>query len=214
MVQDRVHVVSHPLMQHHLGRLREESVKPAEFRLHVRRAATVLAIAATADLMLKATQVKTPLAGMPVNELSQRIGLVPVLRAGLGLVEPFLDLIPDAEVWHLGVYRDERTAQPIEYYCKVPESGPVETGFVLDPMLATGGSAVLALEVMKRWGVPRTVLVTLIAAPEGIATVRAASPETDIFTGAIDERLNDRKFIVPGLGDAGDRLFNTSRHEC
>lgn len=214
MVQDRVHVVSHPLLQHHLGRLRDESVKPAEFRGQVRCAATVLAVAATAGLLLKTTQVKTPLAGMPVHELSQRIGLVPVLRAGLGLVESFLDLIPEAEVWHLGVYRDERTAQPIEYYCKVPKSGPVETAFLLDPMLATGGSAVLALEVLKRWGVPRTVLVTLIAAPEGIAAVRAASPETDIFTGAIDERLNDRKFIVPGLGDAGDRLFNTSRHEC
>ena len=129
----------------------------------------------------------------------------------LGLVDPLLDLIPNAEVWHLGLFRDEATAEPVEYYRKLPDSNPPDVALVVDPMLATGGSATLALEVLRDWGVPCCLLVVLIAAPEGIAAVREQFPDVQIIVGAIDECLNDRKFIVPGLGDAGDRLFNTLR---
>jgi uracil phosphoribosyltransferase len=136
---------------------------------------------------------------------------VPILRAGLGLVDPLLNVIPTAEVWHLGLFRDEATAKPVEYYRKLPPTDPCDVALVLDPMLATGGSACLALDVLRQWGVPQTKLVVLIAAPEGIAAVHDEFPETEIITASVDERLNDQKFIIPGLGDAGDRLFNTLR---
>lgn len=207
--RDNVRVVDHPLVNLHLTRMRDVNTQSAEFRAQVRRVATILAAAATDDLQLKATTVQTPLTTAPGFELAERIALVPILRAGLGLVDPLLDLIPDAEVWHLGLFRDEETAQPVEYYKKVPDTNPPDVALVVDPMLATGGSAALALDVLKRWGVPRTRLVVLIAAPEGIAAVSEQCPETEIITAQVDEFLNDRKFIVPGLGDAGDRLFNT-----
>jgi len=207
--RDNVREIDHPLVQLHLTRLRDVNTSPAEFRSLVRRVATILAAAATDDLRLKKTTVQTPLATAPGYELAERIALVPILRAGLGLVDPLLDLIPDAEVWHLGLFRDEETARPVEYYQKLPASDPPDVALVVDPMLATGGSATLALDVLQRWGVPRTRLVVLIAAPEGIAAVREKFPETEIITAQVDEYLNDQKFIVPGLGDAGDRLFNT-----
>jgi len=207
--RDNVREIDHPLVQLHLTRLRDVNTSPAEFRSLVRRVATILAAAATDDLRLKKTTVQTPLATAPGYELAERISLVPILRAGLGLVDPLLDLIPDAEVWHLGLFRDEETARPVEYYQKLPESDPPDVALVVDPMLATGGSASLALDVLQRWGVPRIRLVVLIAAPEGIAAVREKYPETEIITAQVDEYLNDQKFIVPGLGDAGDRLFNT-----
>jgi uracil phosphoribosyltransferase len=207
--RDNVREIDHPLVRLHLTRLRDVNTSPAEFRSLVRRVATILAAAATDDLQLRNTTVQTPLATAPGYELAERIALVPILRAGLGLVDPLLDLIPDAEVWHLGLFRDEETARPVEYYQKLPESDPPDVALVVDPMLATGGSATLALDVLKRWGVPRTRLVVLIAAPEGIAAVREKFPETEIITAQVDEYLNDQKFIVPGLGDAGDRLFNT-----
>lgn len=208
---NRVTVVKHPLVQHHLGRLRSADANPGEFRSRVQKVATLLASAATEDLALKETTVTTPLTTTVAYQLSETIALVPILRAGLGLVDPLLDLIPSAEVWHLGLFRDEATAEPVEYYQKFPQTDPPDLAILVDPMLATGGSATLALDVLKRWGVPRTKLVVLIAAPEGIKAVHAKFPETEIIAAAIDECLNDRKFIVPGLGDAGDRLFNTLR---
>ncbi len=208
-ISDRIHVVDHPLVQHHLARLRDVSTTPVEFRAIVRRLAMLLAGPATAGLATKDLTVTTPLKQTVGRQLSQRIGLVPILRAGLGLVDPLLDLIPTAEVWHLGIYRDEATAEPVEYYQKLPKSNPVDVAIVLDPMLATGGSAVAAIEVLRRWSVPHIKVISLISAPEGLALVTKHDPEVEIFVGSIDECLNDRKFIVPGLGDAGDRQFNT-----
>lgn len=207
--RDNVRVIDHPLVNLHLTRMRDVNTQSAEFRALVRRVATILATAATDDLELRETSVRTPLATAPGFELAERIAIVPILRAGLGMVDPLLDLIPDAEVWHLGLFRDEETAQPVEYYKKVPDTNPPDVALVVDPMLATGGSASMALDVLRRWGVPRTRLVVLIAAPEGIAAVSEKFPDTEIITAQVDEFLNDRKFIVPGLGDAGDRLFNT-----
>jgi uracil phosphoribosyltransferase len=204
-----VTAVDHPLVTHHLARLRDASTPPTEFRALVQRLAVLLAYEATKDLRLTEVEVQTPLTKTTGRVLQQRIGIVPILRAGLGMVNPVLDLIPDAEVWHLGLYRDEVTAQPVEYYSKLPSAGPVEVALVLDPMLATGGSAASALAALRRWGVPTLKLLSLIAAPEGIAALEAQFPDAQVFVCAIDERLNDQKFIVPGLGDAGDRSFNT-----
>lgn len=201
--------VDHPLMQLHLTRLRDQSTGPSEFRMLVQRLAVLLAYEATKDLVLKTCDVQTPLTTTTGHRLEQRVGLVPILRAGLGMVDPILNLIPGAEVWHLGLYRDEETAQPVEYYSKLPATRPVDVALVLDPMLATGGSATSALQALQRWGAPTLKLLSVIAAPEGLAVVQAECPETQVFVCAIDERLNDRKFIVPGLGDAGDRIFNT-----
>jgi len=198
-------------VQHHLGKLRDEATSPAEFRTLTHIIATLLASVATEDFELADTTVKTPVANAPAKVLSQTIALVPILRAGLGLVDPLLNVIPTAEVWHLGLFRDEATAKPVEYYRKLPPTGPSDVALVLDPMLATGGSACLALDVLRQWGVPKTKLVVMIASPEGIAAVHDQFPETEIITASIDECLNDRKYIVPGLGDAGDRLFNTLR---
>lgn len=204
-----VTAVDHPLVTHHLARLRDASTPPTEFRALVQRLAVLLAYEATKDLRLTEVEVQTPLTKTTGHVLQQRIGVVPILRAGLGMVNPVLDLIPDAEVWHLGLYRDEVTAQPVEYYSKLPSAGPVEVALVLDPMLATGGSAASALAALRRWGVPTLKLLSLIAAPEGIAALEAQFPDAQVFVCAIDERLKDQKFIVPGLGDAGDRSFNT-----
>jgi uracil phosphoribosyltransferase len=204
-----VTAVEHPLVKHHLARLRNRETPPAEFRTLVRRLAVLLAYEATSDLRLAEVEVQTPLTTTAGQVLQQRIGLVPILRAGLGMVDPVLDLIPAAEVWHLGLYRDEQTAQPVEYYSKLPAASPVDVGLVLDPMLATGGSAASALAALQRWGVPSLKLLSLIAAPEGIAALKDEFPQAQVYVCAIDERLNDQKFIVPGLGDAGDRSFNT-----
>ena len=201
--------VEHPLVKHHLARLRNRDTQPAEFRALVQRLAVLLAYEATNDLRLAEAEVQTPLTTTAGHVLQQRIGLVPILRAGLGMVDPVLDLIPDAEVWHLGLYRDEATAQPVEYYSKLPSARPVDVALVLDPMLATGGSAASALAALERWGVPTLKLLSLIAAPEGIAALEAQFPKAQVYVCAIDERLNDQKFIVPGLGDAGDRSFHT-----
>lgn len=203
-----VHVIEQPLVQHHLYQLRHKDTPPAEFRRLIQRLSILLAYEATQDLKLKETTVQTPLAIAPARVLAQRIGLVPILRAGLGMVDPILDLIPGAEVWHLGFYRDEKTLRPVEYYKKLPDGGAVDVAFVLDPMLATGGSAVAALEAVRKWGVGQAKLLSMIAAPEGVAKVRESFPETKIYVCALDEKLNEHGFIMPGLGDAGDRTFN------
>lgn len=205
---DRVHVLDHPLVQHHLGRLRDVSTPPAEFRRLIHRLSILLAYEATQDLALTPVEVKTPLSLARARALSERIGLVPILRAGLGMVDPVLELIPEAEVWHLGFYRDEKTLRPVEYYKKLPPREPVDVALILDPMLATGGSAIAAIHAVKDWGVKRIKLVGMIAAPEGLHAVRELFPEVDIHICAVDSHLDSRGFIVPGLGDAGDRTFN------
>lgn len=202
-------LVDHPLVEHHLARLREVATPPSEFRELIQRLATLLAYEASADLRLAPATVRTPLVTCEGARLSERIGLVPILRAGLGMVDPILRLIPEAEVWHLGLYRDERTAQPVEYYSKLPDERPVDVALLLDPMLATGGSAISALDALRRWGVPRIKLLSVIASRQGVEAVGRAHPDVDICVCAVDPELNDRKFIVPGLGDAGDRTFNT-----
>ncbi|MDX1948109.1 MAG: uracil phosphoribosyltransferase [Pirellulaceae bacterium] len=209
----RVFEVDHPLIKHHLARLREKSTPPAEFRQLIHRLAQLLAYEATQDLSLRKVEIETPLVRTHGLALAQRIGLVPILRAGLGMVDPILNLIPSAEVWHLGLYRDEETARPVEYYSKLPKSRPVDVALVVDPMLATGGSAAAAIETLARWGVPHIKLLSVIASQSGAESLARQFPETQIYVCAIDPELNDRKFIVPGLGDAGDRIFNTPRGE-
>ena len=204
--------VGHPLVRHHLSRLRDKTTPPAEFRQTVQRLAALLAYEATKDLVLRPTEIETPLPRMNGQSLRERIGLVPILRAGLGMVDPILHLIPTAEVWHLGLYRDEATARPVEYYSKLPQTEPVDIALVVDPMLATGGSALAALAALQRWGVGRVKVLSIIASQFGVAAVRDQFPTADIHVCAIDPELNDRKFIVPGLGDAGDRIFNTLRN--
>ena len=204
--------VFHPLVRHHLTRLRDRNATPAEFRASLRRLAALLACEATSDLEVQDVSIQTPLTAMIGSELKTQVALVPILRAGLGMIDPILDLIPTAEVWHLGLYRDEATARPVEYYSKLPETRPVDVAFVLDPMLATGGSATVAIESLRNWGVRTIKLLSVIAARDGINAVAARFPDAQIFVCAIDADLNANKFIVPGLGDAGDRTFNTLRH--
>jgi uracil phosphoribosyltransferase len=206
-----LNTIDHPLVKHHLTSLRTKSTECDPFRQLVRRLAVLLAFEATKDLKTQAQQIETPLEVMTGNKLSQRIGLVPILRAGLGMVDPILDLIPEAEVWHLGLYRDEATAQPVEYYSKLPQQAPVDVGLIVDPMLATGGSASSAVSALKTWGVPKIKLLSIIAAPEGVESMQREHGDIEIYVCAVDRHLNNRKFIVPGLGDAGDRIFNTSR---
>lgn len=198
----------HPLVQHHLCGLRNKETPSSEFRQAVNRLSILLAYEATKDLGLQETTVQTPLAMAQGHTLARRIGLVPILRAGLGMVESVLNLIPEAEVWHLGFYRDEKTLRPVEYYKKLPPERAVDVALVLDPMLATGGSAVAAVQAVKSWGAKQVKLISIIAAPEGLRVVRDAHPETLIYTCAIDSHLDENGFIVPGLGDAGDRTFN------
>ncbi|HMC09651.1 MAG TPA: uracil phosphoribosyltransferase [Pirellulaceae bacterium] len=203
--------VSHPLIKHHLSRLRDKQTPPTEFRQLVQRLAVLLAYEATSDLELSFIEIETPLTRMTGQGLSQRVGLVPILRAGLGMVDPILNLIPTAEVWHLGLYRDEQTSRPVEYYSKLPHSEPVDVALVVDPMLATGGSAIAALAALQRWGVKKIKILSIIASQFGVEAVHQQFPDADIYVCAIDPELNSRKFIVPGLGDAGDRIFNTLR---
>lgn len=200
----------HPLVAHKLTRLRDKETKPKKFRELVREISALLAYEATADLKLTPRKVETPLATTDGFELREKIGLVPILRAGLGMVEGVWGLMPSAEVWHIGLYRDEETLQPVEYYNKLPVEPTVSVCLILDPMLATGGSAVSTVEVVKRWGVSRIKFVAMIAAPEGIAEMQKAHPDVPIHLAAIDERLNDVGYILPGLGDAGDRQFGTA----
>jgi uracil phosphoribosyltransferase len=200
---------NHPLVAHKLTRLRDRNTDPRKFRELVREIAVLLTYETTADLLLKPKSVETPLSPVVGAELKERVGLVPILRAGLGMVEGVWELMPSAEVWHIGLYRDERTLKPVEYYNKLPVEPTVSVCLVLDPMLATGGSSVATVNVLKRWGVNRIKFMGIIGAPEGIAFLQANHPEVPIHLAAIDERLNERGYILPGLGDAGDRQFGT-----
>lgn len=204
-----VYASKHPLVAHKLSRLRDKKTEPKKFRELVREIAGLLAYEATADLATSPIEIETPLAKMNAQQLREKIGLVPILRAGLGMVEGIWELMPSAEVWHIGLYRDEHTLKPVEYYNKLPTEPTVSVCLILDPMLATGGSATATAEVLKKWGVKKIKFVGLIAAPEGIKAMQAAHPDIDIYVAAIDDHLNERAYIVPGLGDAGDRQFGT-----
>ncbi|MCX7008441.1 MAG: uracil phosphoribosyltransferase [Kiritimatiellaeota bacterium] len=204
----KLHLLQHPLAQHHLTALRDVATPSEEFRRIVRRLTLLLAAEATRDLATKPVRVQTPLMIAPGAKLRASIGLVPILRAGLGMVDAMLELLPQAAVWHLGVYRDERTLQPVEYYAKFKKARPVDVALVLDPMLATGGSALAALAALSNWGVKRIKLLALIAAPEGVRKVQRAFPRVEVHLVALDRRLNQHGYILPGLGDAGDRTFN------
>jgi uracil phosphoribosyltransferase len=204
-----VRMSSHPVVQHKIAAVRDTRTGPAEFRHLVRTLGTLIAVEATADLPTRDGQVTTPLGSAPTRVLADVVGIVPVLRAGLGMAEGILELIPEAEVWHIGLYRDETTLRPTEYYNKFPASPRITVALVVDPMLATGGSAVRTCEILKNAGVPRLKLLSLIAAPEGIARMGQAMPDVELYVGAVDAKLNDVGFIYPGLGDAGDRQFAT-----
>ncbi len=205
----KTRVLDHPLVDCHLTNLRKKQTPPAVFRQSVAELSKILAYFASADFPTSANQIETPIQGMQGAAISGRVGLIPIMRAGISMVEPVLGLIPEAEVWHLGLYRDEQTAMPVHYYSKLPASAPVDVALVLDPMLATGGSATLACEQMRDWGVSNIKLLSIIAAPEGIQKVNDEFPNVEIHACVIDQALNEDNFIVPGLGDAGDRIFNT-----
>ena len=204
-----LHVSRHPAVRHKLAILRDQSTEPKKFREVVRELSWLLGYEALADAQTRQIEVQTPLEVTIADELADRIGLVPILRAGLGMVGAMLELMPMAQVWHLGLFRDERTLRPVEYYNRLPDSATVEVCLILDPMLATGGSATAAIDVLKRWGASRIKLINLIAAPEGVAAVQSAHPDVAIHCAALDRQLNERGYILPGLGDAGDRQFGT-----
>ncbi len=199
----------HPLVAHKLTRLRDRNTDPKKFRELIREVSALLAYEATADLETSPLKVLTPLAEADGFELKQPIGLVPILRSGLGMVEGIWGLMPTAEVWHIGLYRDERTLQPVQYYNKLPVEPTVSVCLVLDPMLATGGSAVATVDILKEWGVSKIKFVGILAAPEGVEAMQTAHPDVPLHLAVIDEHLNDQGYIVPGLGDAGDRQFGT-----
>ena len=208
----RVCCIQHPLASHHLRFVREATTPTSQFRMAMNRLAMLLGVYATEDLPTEETTVMTPLADASVQLVTARIGLVPILRAGLGLVDPLLQLMPEAEVWHLGLYRNEETATPVSYYDKLPASRPVDVALVLDPMLATGGSIRLAIQRLQAWGVSDIRVLSVIASRPGLDRVQIEFPNVRFFVGAIDPELNDRQYIVPGLGDAGDRIFNKPSH--
>lgn len=209
MTTPLVHVSEHPLIKHKLTLLRDVNTDHRKFRELVREISVMLCYEATQDVRLSPREVQTPLAKAPGYYVQEEIGLVPILRAGLGMVNGVWEMIPGAQVWHLGIYRDEETLRPVEYYNKLPVEPTVQMCLILDPMLATGGSATAAVEVLKHWGMRRIKFVGLIAAPEGIERLSSEHPDVPIHVATIDERLNEVGFILPGLGDAGDRQFGT-----
>jgi len=205
-----VFVMDHPLIQHKVGVLRREETGSKEFRELVNEIAMLMCYEATRNLPLRDEIIQTPVAQATVKQIAgKNLGIVPILRAGLGMVDGMLTLVPTAKVGHIGLYRDPETLNPVEYYCKLPYDAAERDIFVLDPMLATGGSAVSAIQFIKDKGVSRIHFMCLIAAPEGVKKVQAAHPDVDIYIAALDERLNDHGYIIPGLGDAGDRLYGT-----
>lgn len=206
----RVFELNHPLIQHKLTFIRDKNTGPKEFRELVEEVTMLMAYEVTKDMPLEEITIETPVEETKSWVISGRkVGLVPILRAGLGMVEGMLKMIPAAKVGHIGLYRDPETFQPVEYYCKLPTDIAKRDLLVLDPMLATGGSAAMAIDFLKEKGADSIKLVTLIAAPEGIKVVTDQHPDVDIYVAAIDEKLNEKAYIVPGLGDAGDRIFGT-----
>jgi uracil phosphoribosyltransferase len=211
----RIVVSNHPLIQHKLTLLRNAATEPKKFRELVREITALLAYEALDDVPLVDCPIQTPMGPMIGKELSERVGLVPILRAGMGMLDAMLEVLPMAEVWHIGLYRDHTTLAPVEYYNKLPVEPTVQVCLILDPMLATGGSAVATVDILKRWGARRIKFMGLIAAPEGVQRLQTTHPDVDIHIAAVDERLTDGSdgrpagYIVPGLGDAGDRQYGT-----
>jgi len=205
-----VHVIDHPLIQHKLSLIRDYRTGPKEFRELLEEVASLMAYEVTRDFPLEEIEVETPITKTQTKVIAgKKLAVIPILRAGLGMSEGIIKLIPTAKVGHIGVYRDPQTLKPVEYYCKLPTDLAERELLLVDPMLATGGSATACISFIKERGGRHIKLINLIAAPEGIAVVQKAHPDVDIFVAAIDERLNDHGYIVPGLGDAGDRLFGT-----
>ena len=205
-----VHVLNHPLIQHKLAILRSVDTGVKEFRELVSEIAGLMCYEATRNLPTEEVEVQTPVALAKCRMLSgKKLAIVPVLRAGLGMVDSMIDLIPSAKVGHIGLYRDPDTHMPVEYYCKLPEDIGNRVVFVVDPMLATGGSAVAAIDFLKAKGCRNIVMMNIIGCPEGVAAVQEAHPDVEMYLAAVDEKLNDHAYIVPGLGDAGDRIFGT-----
>ena len=206
-----LHVLEHPLIQHKLGLLRNKNTGVKEFRELVGEIAQLMCYEATRNLPTQEVQIETPIGPASVNMLAgKKLAIVPILRAGLGMVDAMIDLIPSAKVGHIGLYRDPETHLPVEYYCKMPPDISERQVFVVDPMLATGGSASAAISILKeKYGCKNIVLMDIIAAPEGVAVIRRDHPDVNLFVAAVDEKLNEHAYIVPGLGDAGDRIFGT-----
>ena len=206
----KVYVFDHPLIQHKIALMRMKETPTKEFRHLVREVAMLMAFEATRDLPLKEVDISTPICDTRVKMLAgEDIAVIPILRAGLGMVEGMIELIPNAKVGHVGLYRDPKTHEPVEYYCKLPGDIEKRKVFVVDPMLATGGSAAAAIDFVKARGAKNITFMCMIAAPEGIEVLQKAHPDVDIYIAAKDERLNENAYIVPGLGDAGDRIFGT-----
>ena len=206
----KIVVMDHPLIQHKVGLIRKKETGSKEFRELIGEIAMYMCYEATRDLKLTDIEIETPICRTTVKELSgKKLAVVPILRAGLGMVEGMLAMIPAAKVGHIGLYRDPETLKPVEYYCKLPADSNEREGFVVDPMLATGGSAVAAIQMLKDKGVKNIRFLCIIAAPEGVEAMKKAHPDVDIYIGALDQHLNEHGYIVPGLGDAGDRIFGT-----
>src|SRR5438477_12726477 len=205
----RVHISKHPVMAHKLTALRDKNTQPPEFYRLVKEIGALLAYEATAALALNSCTIETPMGTTQGQRLAGGIGVTPILRAGLGLAEAFREVIPDVQVWHLGLRRDERTLQAMEYYNQLPHKVDLQVAYAIDPMLATGGSAIDAINILKRRGIPRLSYVCIIAAPYGLLKLSQTHPDIDIYVAALDVSLNDRGYIMPGLGDAGDRQFGT-----
>ncbi len=205
-----VHVLDHPLIQHKLAILRNENTGVKEFRELISEIAGLMCYEATRNLPTEEVEVKTPVAVAKCRMLSgKKLAIVPVLRAGLGMVDSMVDLIPSAKIGHIGLYRDPETHMPVEYYCKLPEDIENRVVFVVDPMLATGGSAVAAIDFLKARGCRNIIMMNIIGCPEGVKVVQEAHPDVEMYLAAVDEKLNDHAYIIPGLGDAGDRIFGT-----
>ena len=206
----KVHVIDHPLVQHKVSLMRDKETGPKEFRELLNEISMLMAYEVTRDLPLKTVEIETPICRAQTQVISgKKLAIVPILRAGLGMVDGIMSLVPAAKVGHIGLYRDPNTLEPVEYYCKLPADAEEREILLVDPMLATGGSASAAIGFIKKRGCKNIKLVYLIAAPEGVAKVQADHPDVDIFIAAMDEKLNDHGYIIPGLGDAGDRLFGT-----
>ncbi len=206
----KIVVMDHPLIGHKIGFIRRKETGTKEFRETISEIATLICYEATRDLKLEDVEIETPICKTTVKQLSgKKLAVIPILRAGLGMVDGMLSMIPTAKVGHIGLYRDPDTSKPVEYYCKIPADCAEREIFVVDPMLATGGSAVEAIQMLKLRGCKNIHFLCIIAAPTGIEVLKAAHPDVDIFIGAVDEKLNDHNYIVPGLGDAGDRIFGT-----
>ena len=209
-MDDMVHVLEHPLLQHKLSILRDETTGVKDFRQVVGEIATLMCYEATRDLPLEEVTVQTPVAQAVSKKIAgKKLAIVPILRAGLGMVDGVFTLIPSAKVGHIGLFRDPETLAPVKYYCKMPQDIAQRDVIVLDPMLATGGSASAAISFIKEYGVQHIKLMNILAAPEGISRIRADHPDVELYVAAVDEKLNEHGYIVPGLGDAGDRIFGT-----